>query len=83
MKGSTLIGIVIIAGAGALAWYWYRSSNRMDNGRIIPQPSSFDYAAAIPQQTGRTAPIDATITGNAIPRDPTVTYPTTGTRGHV
>jgi hypothetical protein len=78
----TLIGIAILAGAGYLAWSFYKQSLGVQAGnRIAPQPSGFDYASAIPQPVNPRTSAGHQIIGTAVPRTTTTT--TAGTRGHI
>lgn len=71
MKPKTAIVLVVLAGAGVLAWMYFRARQGADNlGRIIPQESGFDYAGAMPPPP-RTRPADSPIIGTAVPRTST------------
>jgi hypothetical protein len=84
-----LIGLAILAGAGYLAWMFYKQSQgpTTADGRIVPQPSGFNYAGTPVQDPVRTRPPDAPIIGTAVPRTTPITTTTAttgaGTRGHV
>lgn len=82
----TLIGLLILAGAGYLAYGFYKQSQGVTtDGRIIPQPSGFNYAGT-PVQDARTS-AGHQIVGTAVPRTTPITTTTAssgaGQRGHI
>jgi hypothetical protein len=68
MNSKTLITIAIVAGAGVLAWMYYRA--RTGTTGITPQPSGFDYAGAV---TPFRSSEGKTIVGGAVPRSTATT----------
>src|SRR5688572_19455250 len=70
VKPKTMIGIVLLAGAGIALWMYVRARAGLSSTGIIPQPSGFNYA-------GATEPFRSsdgkTIIGGAVPRSTTTT----------
>jgi hypothetical protein len=73
MKPKTVILIVALTGAGALAWMYFKARAGVSS-TMIPQPSGFDYAAAV-TPIPRTRPADSPIIGHAVPRTSITTAP--------